>query len=86
MKKTIAATKKFRKFIEKTYKKNGFIETKVAKIDDRRDIKDIFTVCDLIIQGADEDDIEKAYGRLDTVIKDAFPLDLFNQYSELVVR
>jgi hypothetical protein len=55
------------------------LETKVASIDSVRDFADILQVCQLILDGERVDVIESKFRGLDTVVRGAFPLSIFDK-------
>jgi hypothetical protein len=55
------------------------LETKFASIDSVRDFADILQVCQLILDGERADMIESKFRGLDTVVRGAFPLSIFDK-------
>lgn len=79
-----AAAKALRAEVKKCMRNGSPFEVKVGYLNSVVDFLDIIKICKMIMDGESKDMIEDRFGELDTIVRDAFPLTIFNGRGYLV--
>ncbi len=82
--KTKTAAKALIAKVKKCVQKGTALDVKVGHLDSHMDFMDIIKICNMILEDEPERKIEDRFGELDTIVRDAFPLTIFDRDGYLV--